>query len=177
MPRMTFNGVRNSWLTVARKRDLASLAASALTRAPSSARSDTTRSVTSRPTRKTSDAPSGSVMVVSVQAIQRTPPSVSIASFHQSNAVSAHVDRAGLDDLGPNLRAFKRATGNVEQTCVSGIGEGDAPPRIMPDHHVRLRLDETAGALLRLGQPSSPIVGFLQRRQGASKPRRAPPRR
>ena len=80
MPRMPFNGVRNSWLTVARKRDLASLAASALTRASSSARSDTTRSVTSRPTRKTSDAPSGSVMVVSVQAIQRTPPSVSIAS-------------------------------------------------------------------------------------------------
>ncbi len=33
MPRMPFSGVRNSWLTVARKRDFASLAASALARA------------------------------------------------------------------------------------------------------------------------------------------------
>ena len=39
MPRMPFNGVRTSWLTVARKRDFASLAASARSRASRGANS------------------------------------------------------------------------------------------------------------------------------------------
>ena len=80
MPRMPFSGVRNSWLTVARKRDFASLAASALLRASSKARSDTTRSVTSRPRRRIAGAPPGPRAAVSTQAIQRTPSPVAIAS-------------------------------------------------------------------------------------------------
>ncbi|GJE69493.1 hypothetical protein CHKEEEPN_1021 [Methylorubrum podarium] len=47
MPRMPFNGVRNSWLTVARKRDLATLAVSARLFASSRERAASTRSVTS----------------------------------------------------------------------------------------------------------------------------------
>ncbi len=50
MPMMPFSGVRISWLAIARKRDLARLAASAWSRASVSARSLSVRSVTSRPT-------------------------------------------------------------------------------------------------------------------------------
>ena len=54
MPRMPLSGVRISCETIARKRDLARLAASAWSRASASARSASTRSVTSRPTLCTS---------------------------------------------------------------------------------------------------------------------------
>ena len=50
MPRMPLSGVRISCDTIARKRDLARLAASAWSRATASACSASTRSVTSRPT-------------------------------------------------------------------------------------------------------------------------------
>src|SRR5881227_3181763 len=50
MPMMPLSGVRISWLAIARKRDLARLAALAWSRASLSARSVSVRSVTSRPT-------------------------------------------------------------------------------------------------------------------------------
>ncbi len=77
---MPFNGVRNSWLTVARKRDLASLAASAFVRASSSVFSLSIRSVISRPLRRTDLAPSGPMMSHSIQLNQRMPLSVRMAS-------------------------------------------------------------------------------------------------
>ena len=80
MPRMPFSGVRNSWLTVARKRDFASLAASALARASFRVRSAATRSVMSRPARTSSGAPSRPAIEVSTQDSQRTPSGVRTAS-------------------------------------------------------------------------------------------------
>ena len=212
MPRMPFNGVRNSWLTVAGLSGGGEQAAGGgrsraggggsggvrraasrenaiglarrprpCTRASSSARSDTNavRDFTAHAQAPRTRRPARR-RVVSVQAIQRTPPpSVSIASSTNRTPSARNVDRAGLDDLGPSpSRAFKRAAGNVEQTCVSGIGEGDAPPRIMPRPSCpRCAFDKTAGAFLRLGQPSRSHRGlFSQRRPKArSEPRRAPP--
>ncbi len=82
MPMMPLSGVRISCDTMARKRDLARLAASAWSRASHSARSASTRSVTSRPTLCTSAplaAPASGALrplartTTSRHAIQRAP--------------------------------------------------------------------------------------------------------
>ena len=79
MPRMPFSGVRISCDTMARKRDLAPLAASAASRASASARSASMRSVTSRPTLCTSACSAFSAQTTtSRQASQRAPSAVMI---------------------------------------------------------------------------------------------------
>ncbi len=97
MPRMPFSGVRNSWLTVARKRDFASLAASALLRASSKARSDTTRSVTSRPRRRIGGGAAGTAR----RRLDPGDPADAVPRrdrlVDEARAVGAGVDRPALD--------------------------------------------------------------------------------
>ena len=73
MPSRPLSGVRISWLIMARKFDLARLAASAWSRAWASACSASTRAVTSRPTPCTS-LPFSVRTGLSRQAIQRVAP-------------------------------------------------------------------------------------------------------
>ncbi len=76
---MPFSGVRISWLAIARKRDLARLAASAWSRASDSARSVSVRSVTSRPTHCSSAGwPASERTSPSRQAIHLGPSRVAI---------------------------------------------------------------------------------------------------
>ena len=100
MPRMPFSGVRNSWLTVARKRDFASLAASALARASFRVRSAATRSVMSRPARTSSGAPSRPAIEVSTQESQRTPSGVRTASSTTRAPSAPMRGGAALDHVG-----------------------------------------------------------------------------
>ena len=75
MPRMPLSGVRSSWLTVARKRDLATLAASARLFASSRERTASTRSVTSLPARSQFGLPSLPAAGISTKENQRGTPS------------------------------------------------------------------------------------------------------
>ena len=79
MPSTPFRGVRISWLTVARKRDLASLPASARALASASAASARRRSVTSRPTAWISVSPRALRTGVWIHDTQRRPAPASIA--------------------------------------------------------------------------------------------------
>ena len=87
MPRMPPSGVRISCVTVARKRDLALLAASAASRARAAARSASRRAVTSRPTLCVSGLPRPCPRTAtSCHSIQRSPCTVSTASSRRITA-------------------------------------------------------------------------------------------
>ena len=108
---MPERGVRNSWLTVARKRDFASLAASAFERASSRWRSVSRRSVISRPMRSVLRTPSAASISVSLQENHRTPSGVSIASSTLRVPSSPVVAAVDLTTNGPNGLSSGRTGG------------------------------------------------------------------
>ena len=145
MPMMPQSGVRSSWLTVARKRDFAALAASALRCAPASASSERRRSVMSRPTDWRSMRPSGSRTMVSSHEIQRRPRRVSI-SWSKLRAPSA-VSRTSpvWIDLSEKRAPMIASRRGFEK---SGIRVDDPVALIATQDEIVLALDEAAVTLL-----------------------------
>ena len=130
MPMMPFSGVRISWLAIARKRDLARLAASAWSRASASARSLSVRSVTSRPMLCISaGCPASYRTSPSRQAIHRAPKGPAILWSwirvpFDSSAVSpcsrmVSVAVLPISDVARLLRQF----------AIGVVDEGDAALR------------------------------------------------
>ena len=110
MPMMPLSGVRISWDAIARKRDLARLAASAWSRASASARSVSVRSVTSRPTLCISAGWPASVRTrPSRQAIQRGPSAVCDLLVVDPRAVRLQRGVALLEHVEREAAADQRA--------------------------------------------------------------------
>ena len=167
MPMMPFSGVRISWEAIARKRDLARLAASAWSRASPSARSVSVRSVTSRPTLCISEGALASLRTrPSRQAIQRAPsavaifwswtlvPLVSIAASPCSSTVS---EKSAADQF------FAR---QFRQFAIGVVDEGDAAVAVAQHDQVALQFEQAAGALLGLLQfPIAVGQRFIMQRE------------
>ena len=151
MPMMPLSGVRISCDTMARKRDLARLAASAWSRASHSARSASTRSVTSRPTLCTS-AP-----------LRGARPHHHVAPGDPARAVAAgdllimHPGAVGLErgvalldhlqgERGAGERFARRSGERAERV----VDEGDAALAVAAHDDVALGLQKAAGPLLDL---------------------------
>ena len=94
MPRMPFNGVRSSWLTVARKRDLATLAASARLFASSRTRAASTRAVTSWPARSQFGPSTLPETGISMKENQRGSPSTGTRRSSTTRTPSARCSLA-----------------------------------------------------------------------------------
>ena len=158
MPMMPFSGVRISWLAIARKRDLARLAASAWSRACASARSLSVRSVTSRPTHCSSAGSPASLRTSpSRQAIQRAPNGPAIfwswirvpSRFERGVALFEHGEFEGGAD--------QRVAVRLRQFAIGVVGEGDAAIGVAQHDQVALRFEQAAGALLGLLQFPVPV--------------------
>ena len=171
MPRMPFSGVRISCETIGRNRDLARLAASAWSRAIASARSVSTRSVTSRPTLCISLGPSGAhrhfapgdpagaigrrdFLVIDARAVGQ----------YCGFALFQHRQREGAGN-----KVFAAAAG---KRAISVVNVTDGAIGVAPHDHVVLRLEKTLRCAPGLREfPSS---GQLPRRD-ASPTRATPP--
>ena len=158
MPRMPLSGVRISWLTMARKRLFARLAASAWSRASASARSASARSVTSRPTLCVSVAPSPSVRTsTSRHAIQRGPSSVAAIFWSWVRVPSSpHRDGALREHRQVEMAADQRIAGPAGERAERVVGVGDDTGRVAPHDDVALRLEKAARAFL--GFPELPVA-------------------
>ena len=166
MPRMPLSGVRISCDTMARKRDLARLAASAASRASASARSASMRSVTSRPTLCTSARSACSAQTTtSRQASQRGPSAVVICWSCSARAVRQHADRALLRSTAARRSLPSSASrGCAGQRAIGVVGVGDAAVAVAADDQVALRFEQARGARLGLLQFPGAVGQFLAAR-------------
>ena len=154
MPRMPLSGVRISWLTMARKRDLARLAASAWSRASASARSASTRSVTSRPTLCTS------VPSVGCARAHFAPRDPARACRARRSSGRARACRRRARVASPCSSTGQRLGGadRARRACLAGeraegvVGVGDAAGGVAAHDQVALRFEQAARALFGLAQ-------------------------
>ena len=161
MPSMPLSGVRISWLTMARKRDLARLAASAWSRASPSARSacDAVGDVAADALRL--GARASLRTATSRQAIQRAPSAAAIfwswarvpSASTATSPCSTHGKSDGCADQLAARLARQRAEGVV--------GIGDAALRVAAHDQVALRLEQAVRALFRFAQFPIAVGQFL----------------
>ena len=127
MPMMPFSGVRISWLAIARKRDLARLAASAWSRASASARSLSVRSVTSRPMLCISaGCPASYRTSPSRQAIHRAPSGPAILWSWIAGAVRFQRGVALFENGERGGAADQHVARLLRQFAIGVVDEGDA---------------------------------------------------
>ena len=163
MPRMPLSGVRISWLTMARKRLLARLAASAWSRASASARSASARSVTSRPTLCVSVRSSWSARTsASRQAIQRGPSADAIF-WSCTRAPSGRSATSPCSSTGrPKSLPMSSSRGSAGERAEGVVGVGDAAVAVAPHDHVALRFEEALDALLGFLDLPGAVGEFLE---------------
>ena len=159
MPRIPLSGVRISWLTVARKRDLATLAASARWSASSRERADSIRSVMSEPARSHCVRPPTPVTRVSMKENQRGMPSTGRTCISTRVTPSGCCWRTPCSRISSSGRRAEQRQGlHTEETPESVIGECDAALRVPLDDDVGGRLNEGAVALLAFRDPPDAIL-------------------
>ena len=175
MPRMPLSGVRNSWLTVARKRDFATLAASARASASSRERVASIRPVMSMPARRDCGGAPSRETGISTKENQRGRPSTGrTCGLDAAGAVGVAHDAPVLQHRQVEGGADEVEGRAPEEAGEARIGEGDAPEGIALDDDLHRGLHEGAVALLALGDPGDAPVQVLDRRLFPARPRPAP---
>ena len=143
---------------MARKRDLARLAASAWSRASASARSLSVRSVTSRPTLCISAGRPASLRTKpSRQAIQRGPSAVCDLLVVHARAVRFQRGVALFEHGQHAVAADQFFARRCRELAIGVVGKGDAAFGVAQHDQVALRFEQAAGALPRL--PAIPSSG------------------
>ncbi len=168
MPRMPFRGVRNSWLTVARKRDFATLAASARLRASSrGARGlDAGGDVGPGPQPvRVAIGPRHGHLDEGEPA--RRPGDRGEAHLAAAHAVRPPIRRTVLDHLDLAGRAEERQGLPTDEAPIALVGEGDAAQPIPLYDDLGGGLHEGAVALLALREAPDPVLQMLDARLGA----------
>ena len=166
MPMMPFIGVRISWLTVARKRDLAWLANSARSRALISAVSARLRGVMSRAmARCETSLLALSRTDSSIQENQRVPPLRADRDVGRAQAFAVGEGRVRNDaDIDAELgqrAADQIALVHADQFGEDPVGVDDAALAVAMHDEVAERVDQAAKALLALLQLPHPVGEVL----------------
>src|SRR5829696_8735305 len=137
MPRMPLSGVRNSWLTVARKRDFDPLGAPGAHELWSAAPADHARFHPGQP------AHAG----LGLDRLIDDP-----------RPFKADAGLTAFDDGRAFLGADQPVRGRAHEIGETLVGEGDAALAVALHDEVEVRLDEAAVALLGFGEPPGAVL-------------------